>query len=89
MIEQVSIETKYEGYIVKQQQQVERVQRLESKAIPPDFDYDQIPGLRNEARLKLDHFRPSTVGQAGRIAGVNPADISILLVHLEKKSSGK
>lgn len=86
--EQVSIETKYEGYIAKQQQQVERMQRLEHKAIPPGFDYEQIRGLRNEARQKLAHFRPATVGQAGRIAGVNPADISILLVHLEKKSSG-
>jgi tRNA uridine 5-carboxymethylaminomethyl modification enzyme len=89
VIEQVSIETKYEGYIVKQQQQVERVRRLENKTIPPDFDFAQIPGLRNEARLKLDHFRPATIGQASRIAGVNPADISILLVHLEKKSSAK
>jgi len=89
VIGQVSIETKYEGYIAKQQQHVERVRRLESRVIPPDFDFNQIPGLRNEARQKLDHFRPATVGQAGRIAGVNPADISILLVHLEKKSSGK
>jgi len=86
--EQVSIETKYEGYIAKQQQQVERVQRLEHKAIPAGFDYERIRGLRNEARQKLAHFRPATVGQAGRIAGVNPADISILLVHLEKKSLG-
>jgi tRNA uridine 5-carboxymethylaminomethyl modification enzyme len=82
--EQVTIEVKYEGYIAKQQQHVERVQRLEGKAIPPDFDYDAIPGLRTEARQKLKHFQPATVGQAGRIAGVNPADISILLVHLEK-----
>jgi tRNA uridine 5-carboxymethylaminomethyl modification enzyme len=87
VIEQVSIETKYEGYIAKQQQHVQRMQRLEHKAIPPGFDYDRIPGLRNEARQKLKHFRPATVGQAGRIAGVNPADVSILLVHLEKKSS--
>ncbi|MBN1995163.1 MAG: tRNA uridine-5-carboxymethylaminomethyl(34) synthesis enzyme MnmG [Anaerolineae bacterium] len=85
--EQVSIEVKYQGYITKQQQQVERMQRLEGKTIPPDFDYNAITGLRNEARQKLDHFRPATVGQAGRIAGVNPADISILLVHLEKSSA--
>jgi tRNA uridine 5-carboxymethylaminomethyl modification enzyme len=83
--EQVSIETKFEGYITKQQQHVERVQRLESKVIPPDFDYENIGGLRNEARQKLLRFRPATVGQAGRIAGVNPADISILLVHLERR----
>jgi tRNA uridine 5-carboxymethylaminomethyl modification enzyme len=89
VIEQVSIETKYEGYIAKQQQQVERLRRLETKTIPPDFDYAAIPGLRNEARHKLDHFRPATIGQASRIAGVNPADVSILLVHLEKKSSAR
>ncbi len=84
--EQVSIEVKYEGYIAKQYQQVERVQRLEHRIIPADIDYDQIKGLRTEARHKLNHFRPATVGQAGRIAGVNPADISILLVHLERLS---
>jgi tRNA uridine 5-carboxymethylaminomethyl modification enzyme len=89
VIEQVTIETKYEGYIAKQQQHVERMQRLENKRIPPDFDYESIAGLRNEARQKLIHFHPATVGQAGRIAGVNPADVSILLVHLEKRSSGK
>ena len=89
VIEQVTIETKYEGYIAKQQQHVERMQRLENKPIPSDFDYESISGLRNEARHKLTRFRPATVGQAGRIAGVNPADISILLIHLEKKSSGK
>jgi len=86
--EQVSIETKFEGYIAKQQQHVERVQRLENKLIPPDFDYDSIGGLRTEARQKLNRFRPATVGQAGRIAGVNPADISILLVHLERRGMG-
>ncbi len=89
VIEQVSIETKFEGYIAKQHLHVERVQRLESKRIPANFDYETIGGLRNEARQKLIHFQPATVGQAGRIAGVNPADISILLVHLEKRSSEK
>ncbi len=84
IIEQVTIETKYEGYINKQLQHVERMKRLENKRIPASFDYEAIKGLRNEARYKLSHFRPATVGQAGRIAGVNPADISILLVHLEK-----
>jgi tRNA uridine 5-carboxymethylaminomethyl modification enzyme len=87
VIEQVAIETKYEGYIVKQQQQVERMRRLEGKRIPDDFDYQTIQGLRSEARQKLLRFRPATVGQAGRIAGVNPADISILLVHLEKRAA--
>jgi tRNA uridine 5-carboxymethylaminomethyl modification enzyme len=84
--EQVNIEVKYEGYIAKQQQQVERMRRLEGKAIPAEFDYEVISGLRTEARDKLRRFRPATVGQAGRIAGVNPADISILLIHLEKRS---
>lgn len=87
VVEQVSIETKFEGYISKQLQQVERMQRLETKPIPASFDYSRIAGLRNEARQKLSHFKPATVGQAGRIAGVNPADISILLVHLEKRGA--
>ncbi|MFQ5614713.1 MAG: tRNA uridine-5-carboxymethylaminomethyl(34) synthesis enzyme MnmG [Anaerolineae bacterium] len=82
--EQVTIEAKYEGYIAKQQKQVERMQRLESRPIPPSFDFEAITGLRAEARQKLTHFRPATVGQATRIAGVNPADISILLIHLER-----
>lgn len=85
---QVSTEVKYAGYIAKQQQQVERMRRLESKVIPNGFDYEAVTGLRNEAKQKLAHFQPATVGQAGRIAGVNPADISILLVHLEKGQRG-
>jgi tRNA uridine 5-carboxymethylaminomethyl modification enzyme len=89
VVEQVTIEAKYEGYIAKQQQQIKRMQRLENKQIPANFDYEAITGLRNEARHKLVHFRPATVGQAGRIAGVNPADISILLVHLEKRPTGR
>ncbi|HMQ51614.1 MAG TPA: tRNA uridine-5-carboxymethylaminomethyl(34) synthesis enzyme MnmG [Anaerolineae bacterium] len=89
VIEQVAIETKFEGYIEKQQQQIARMRRLESKVIPPEVDYNSVIGLRNEARHKLTHFRPATVGQAGRIAGVNPADISVLLIYLEKWSSDK
>jgi tRNA uridine 5-carboxymethylaminomethyl modification enzyme len=65
------------------------MQRLESKPIPADFAYESIVGLRTEARQKLQHFQPATVGQAGRIAGVNPADISVLLVHLEKRANVK
>jgi tRNA uridine 5-carboxymethylaminomethyl modification enzyme len=83
-VEQVEIEAKYAGYIAKQQRQVERMKRLERRSIPGDFNYDALVGLRNEARQKLAHFRPATVGQAARIQGVNPADISLLLVHLEK-----
>ncbi len=81
---QVETEVKYEGYIAKQKQQVERMHRLENKRIPVDFDYESITGLRTEARQKLMQFTPATVGQAGRIAGVNPADISVLLIHLER-----
>jgi tRNA uridine 5-carboxymethylaminomethyl modification enzyme len=83
-VEQVEIEAKYAGYIARQQRQVERMKRLETWRIPPTFDYDSVIGLRNEARQKLTHFRPATVGQAARIQGVNPADISLLLVHLER-----
>ncbi|MGQ9668124.1 MAG: FAD-dependent oxidoreductase, partial [Anaerolineae bacterium] len=85
VMEQVSIEAKYAGYIEKQQRQVERMRRLEDHRIPPDFDYSRVVGLRNEAREKLEYFRPATVGQAARLAGVNPADISVLLVHLERQ----
>jgi tRNA uridine 5-carboxymethylaminomethyl modification enzyme len=83
-IEQVTIEAKYAGYIEKQRQEVERTRRLEEHPIPPDFDYDMPVGLSNEAREKLRRFRPATVGQASRISGVNPTDISILLVYLER-----
>jgi tRNA uridine 5-carboxymethylaminomethyl modification enzyme len=84
--EQVEIEVKYAGYIAKQRRQVERVRRLENRIIPAEFDFNTILGLRTEALQKLAHFRPATVGQAARIQGVNPADISLLLVHLERYS---
>ena len=87
VIEQVSIEAKYAGYIAKQQREVERLRRLEERPIPPDFDYNAVIGLRNEAREKLMHFRPATVGQASRLPGVNPPDISILLVYLERAAA--
>nr|MBA3530373.1 tRNA uridine-5-carboxymethylaminomethyl(34) synthesis enzyme MnmG [Ardenticatenales bacterium] len=81
---QVDIQTKYEGYIEKQQAMVDRVRSLELREIPRDLDYTSLRGMRKEAQQKLTHFRPETVGQASRIAGVNPADISVLLVHLER-----
>jgi len=84
-VEQVEIEAKYEGYVRKQQSQVARMARLEERHIPPGFDYDSITGLRYEARQKLQRFRPATLGQASRIDGVTPADISILMVHLERR----
>ncbi|RME12846.1 MAG: tRNA uridine-5-carboxymethylaminomethyl(34) synthesis enzyme MnmG [Ardenticatenia bacterium] len=82
--EQVQIQAKYAGYIEKQLAEVERMRRLEDRIIPDDIDYFSLHGLRKEAREKLDRFRPRTVGQAARIYGVNPADISVLLVHLER-----
>ncbi len=82
--EQVAIEAKYAGYIAKQEREVARVLRLEEHRIPDGLDYGAIVGLRTEARLKLAAIRPATVGQATRIQGVNPADISVLLVHLRR-----
>ena len=82
VIEQVEIEIKYEGYIERQRQQVEHFKKLESRRLPEDIDYTAIPSLRLEARQKLQKFRPENVGQASRISGVSPADISVLLVWL-------
>lgn len=82
--EQVEVEAKYAAYIEKQRQQVDRTGRFEQRRLPADLDYDQVVGLRNEAREKLKLFRPMTLGQASRINGVTPADISVLLVTLEK-----
>ncbi|NLT95694.1 MAG: tRNA uridine-5-carboxymethylaminomethyl(34) synthesis enzyme MnmG [Clostridia bacterium] len=83
--EQVEIQIKYEGYISKQLLQVERFEKMENKYIPPDIDYAKITGLRNEAKQKLSAIRPVSVGQASRISGVSPADISVLLVYLEQQ----
>lgn len=83
-IEQVTIEAKYTGYIEKQRREVERLKRLEERPIPDDFDYEVPVGLRNEAREKLMRFRPATLGQASRLSGVNPTDVSILLICLER-----
>ena len=82
--EQVEIEIKYEGYILRQKRQVEQYRKMEKKLIPRDIDYDQVPSLRLEARQHLKFFRPASVGQASRISGVSPADISVLLVYLER-----
>ena len=85
--EQVQIEAKYAGYIEKQRVEVARFRRLEDRRIPATLDYEALTGLRTEAREKLAHVRPATVGQATRLAGVNPADISVLLVHLKRLES--
>ncbi len=82
--EQVEIEAKYAGYIEKQRAEVARFRRLEERRIPPGLDYQRLSGLRTEAQEKLSYVRPATVGQAARLAGVNPADISVLLVHLKR-----
>lgn len=84
VIRQVEIEIKYEGYIARQRRQVEQFKKMESRRIPPDLDYDRIPSLRLEARQKLKQQRPLSLGQASRISGVSPADISVLLVYLEQ-----
>ncbi len=86
-IEQIVIEAKYGGYITRQAEQIERFRRQEEKLIPPDFNYDAIPQFRAEAREKFSRVRPGSIGQAGRISGVNPADIATLLVMLKKNSS--
>lgn len=82
--EQVYIQVKYQGYIKKANEQVERMIKMEDKKVPEDIDYDQINGLASEAKEKLKKIRPLSVGQASRISGVNPADISILLVYIEQ-----
>lgn len=81
--EQVNINIKYDGYITRQLKQVEQFKKLESKKIPEDIDYDQVKSLRIEAVQKLKLYRPVSIGQASRIAGVSPADVSVLLVYLE------
>lgn len=82
--EQVNINIKYDGYISRQIKQVEHFKKLEKKKIPDDFDYDRVPSLRIEARQKLKMYQPLSIGQATRISGVSPADISVLLVYMEQ-----
>lgn len=84
IFEQVEIEIKYEGYIKRQQAQIDEMRRLEKKLIPADMDYREISGLRLEAAEKLAKIRPASIGQASRISGVSPADISVLLIHLAR-----
>ena len=78
----MEIELKYEGYIQRQLADIQEMRRVEGKRLPPDVDYNTITGLRLEAAEKLNRVRPENVGQAGRIAGVSPADISVLLIWL-------
>ena len=83
--EQIEIDIRYEGYIRKQKEQVERLEHLEARCLPADLDYSAVPSLRDEAREKLAAVRPLSVGQASRISGVSPADVSVLLVWLEQE----
>jgi tRNA uridine 5-carboxymethylaminomethyl modification enzyme len=87
VVEQVEIALKYSGYIARQENEVLKLKELEAKQIPSAFNYSEVPSLRREARQKLTEIRPLTIGQASRISGVSPADISILLVWLKRAGS--
>ncbi len=87
--EEVNIEIKYEGYIKLQLEQIEQFKKLENKIIPEDIDYNDVKGIRIEARQKLDKFRPTSIGQASRISGISPADISVLLIYLQARNISK
>ena len=82
--EQVFIDAKYSGYLERQSRHIEKLRKMESAEIPPDIDYGTIPGLRNEARQRFISISPHTLAQASRITGINPADVTILWVHLSK-----
>jgi len=86
--EEVNIEIKYEGYIKLQMEQIENFKKIENKKIPDDIDYSDIKGIRIEARQKLEKFRPISIGQASRISGISPADISVLLIYMQMKKMG-
>lgn len=89
VVEQVEIAIKYEGYVERQENEVAKLKVLEEKQIPAAFDFSSVPSLRLEARQKLAKIRPQTIGQAGRISGVSPADIGILLVWLKRTNGRK
>ena len=89
MTDEVEIEVKYKGYIKLQQQQVEKFKKLEKKLLPEQINYEELKGLRLEARQKLNKIRPHSVGQASRISGVSPADIAVLLIYLEQNKKEK
>ena len=82
--QEVEIQIKYEGYIKLQEEQVEKFKKLETKLLPENMDYDNIKGICLEARQKLNKYRPRSIGQASRISGISPADISVLLVYLQQ-----
>ena len=88
VIEQIDISIKYEGYIKRQTEQVHQFKKLEKRMIPADLNYDDVSNLRKEARQKLKDIKPENIGQASRISGVSPADISVLLVYLKMRQHG-
>jgi len=83
--EEVEIQVKYAGYLARQEKQVREFKKEESRRLPEDIDYDKIVGLRLEAREKLSAIRPMSIGQAGRISGVSPSDIAVLLIYMEQR----
>ena len=85
--EEVEIQIKYEGYIKLQEAQVEKFKKLEEKILPEELDYEKIKGISLEGRQKLNKFKPHSIGQASRISGISPADISVLLVYLKQKTN--
>ena len=87
--EQVEIKIKYEGYIEKQQRQIEQFKKMEKVMLSENIDYKKIKGLRNEAQQKLDNVKPVSLGMAGRISGVSPADIQVLYVYIEQQKRKK
>jgi tRNA uridine 5-carboxymethylaminomethyl modification enzyme len=87
VIEQLEVQAKYAGYIDRQRDEIERHRASEAVSLPDDLDYGVVRGLSSEVREKFQHHRPQTLGQAGRIPGVTPAAISLLLIHLKKRSA--
>ena len=86
---EVEIQVKYEGYIKLQEAQVEKFKKLETKILPEDINYEDLKGISLEAGQKLNKFKPRSIGQASRISGVSPADVSVLLVYLQQKGNQK
>jgi tRNA uridine 5-carboxymethylaminomethyl modification enzyme len=89
VMEQVEVELKYEGYIRRQQAAIDEMRRLENKLLPENAEYSSIAGLRKEAQEKLGRIRPRSIGQASRISGVSPSDISVLIVWLSQQESAQ
>ena len=87
--EQVEVELKYEGYIRRQEADIAEMRRLENRLLPPDTDYTALRGLRKEAAEKLSRVRPHSIGQAGRISGVSPADVAVLILWLQGRASAE